>query len=125
MSPPPPFVYTPVITESDVAETLVFFRDVKKSAFEIAQMRDARRFQDDIMRRAPPGFKLPMKGMYTGTGMRDMAKVVGKDASRCVSCGRTRADAGSLMRCGGCKKIEYCSAACQKADWKKHKPACK
>ncbi|EGD72626.1 hypothetical protein PTSG_04361 [Salpingoeca rosetta] len=29
-----------------------------------------------------------------------------------------------LQRCAGCKALRYCSAACQKADWKDHKPEC-
>ncbi|KAF8864274.1 hypothetical protein BDZ45DRAFT_797380 [Acephala macrosclerotiorum] len=30
-----------------------------------------------------------------------------------------------LQVCGGCKKAQYCSKACRKADWKKHKILCK
>jgi len=30
-----------------------------------------------------------------------------------------------LLVCGGCKSTSYCSARCQKEDWKKHKPMCK
>ena len=29
-----------------------------------------------------------------------------------------------LLKCGICKKIYYCSKACQKADWKEHKSQC-
>ncbi|KAA1470752.1 hypothetical protein DENSPDRAFT_858545 [Dentipellis sp. KUC8613] len=29
-----------------------------------------------------------------------------------------------LMACKACKKVQYCSAACQKKDWKAHKPKC-
>merc|ERR1711920_351827 len=28
------------------------------------------------------------------------------------------------LRCGTCKKVEYCSAACQKDDWRFHKRVC-
>lgn len=27
--------------------------------------------------------------------------------------------------CSGCRTVRYCCAACQKADWKAHKMACK
>jgi len=31
-----------------------------------------------------------------------------------------------LKACGACKSVFYCSAQCQKADWKaRHKPLCK
>lgn len=38
----------------------------------------------------------------------------------CSSCGRT----GSLKRCGACKKVSYCSPACQRAAWLLHKQVC-
>jgi hypothetical protein len=31
----------------------------------------------------------------------------------------------TLSRCGACKKVAYCGAACQKAHWKAHKALCK
>ncbi len=31
----------------------------------------------------------------------------------------------NLRKCSNCKKITYCSVACQKKDWKLHKPECK
>jgi hypothetical protein len=43
------------------------------------------------------------------------------------SCGNTEGvseAAAASKRCSGCK-CRYCSAACQKADWKRHKEACK
>jgi len=30
-----------------------------------------------------------------------------------------------FLKCSGCLTILYCGEACQKADWKKHKPNCK
>jgi hypothetical protein len=37
-----------------------------------------------------------------------------------------RAEAGArFQRCSGCEQISYCSAACQRHDWKNHKIMCK
>ena len=30
-----------------------------------------------------------------------------------------------FQKCGGCKRLAYCSKECQKNDWKKHKTDCK
>jgi hypothetical protein len=39
--------------------------------------------------------------------------------SSCANCG-----AAANERCGGCKAIKYCSAACQKKNWLVHKISC-
>jgi hypothetical protein len=45
------------------------------------------------------------------------------DNVRCARCGGPGKP--KLLVCGACKSTSYCSAACQKEDWKKHKLACK
>lgn len=40
----------------------------------------------------------------------------------CGSCGEV--GAGSLKKCGGCHRVAYCSAACQKRDWARHRGRC-
>lgn len=40
----------------------------------------------------------------------------------CTNCGKKDV---STKRCSGCKFVRYCTVACQKAHWKKHKPVCK
>lgn len=50
-------------------------------------------------------------------------KSVIKSRSGCATCAKKK-DECTLMLCGGCKIIYYCSQECQKADWKEHKPIC-
>lgn len=38
----------------------------------------------------------------------------------CNSCGRTY----PCLKCGRCKKVQYCCREHQRSDWKKHKPQC-
>jgi hypothetical protein len=43
----------------------------------------------------------------------------------CRKCGRTEAmGSGPLRRCMRCLEVKYCSAECQKKDWKKHRMEC-
>lgn len=44
---------------------------------------------------------------------------------KCRNCGKTEEDVeGALKKCLRCLKVKYCSAACQKKDWKKHRMEC-
>ena len=44
-------------------------------------------------------------------------------ARRCEECG-TVLDPAKILRCTKCKACFYCSAACQKRNWKIHKRVC-
>ncbi|KAJ3410979.1 hypothetical protein HDV05_002956 [Chytridiales sp. JEL 0842] len=47
-----------------------------------------------------------------------------KDKSGCRTCGKEAEDT-KLMKCGNCGRVYYCSAECQKKDWKlQHKNEC-
>ncbi|KAF8535830.1 hypothetical protein BDD12DRAFT_796758 [Trichophaea hybrida] len=48
-----------------------------------------------------------------------------KRTNRCFGCRKEEEDGAKLMTCSRCKVVRYCSATCQKADWKKHKLTCK
>ena len=124
-APPPPFVYNPVLSVDDIYNTLVFFRDNKKSAHRIALARDAQRLKNQN----------PMLGMGMGMGMLSAhyasgagnfrkASSLARDDQQCAHCGKTEAMAGKLMRCP-CYLVKYCSAECQREDRSRHKMACK
>ena len=49
---------------------------------------------------------------------------VGCNNPSCGSLGGPSEVAAAGKRCGACKIAHYCSAACQKADWKGHREAC-
>ena len=42
----------------------------------------------------------------------------------CARCGQTAAPGVKLLTCSRCKLVRYCSAECQRKDWKSHKPRC-
>lgn len=53
----------------------------------------------------------------------------GQREARCRTCGRAEGNSGGggggLRRCTRCRVASYCSAECQKKDWKKHRMECK
>ena len=62
-------------------------------------------------------------GGFTDTiGQRTNKEFEGR-SDRCARCGGLGKP--KLLVCGACKSTMYCSAGCQKEDWKKHKLVCK
>lgn len=59
-----------------------------------------------------------------GKEKRRMVRNIEK-SKECGFCGSFGGEDGKLKKCSGCSYILYCSAKCQKSDWKKHKPYCK
>jgi len=62
-------------------------------------------------------------GGFTDTVIRAIDEDFKKPHDMCARCGGSGKP--KLLACSGCKSISYCSADCQKEDWKKHKPMCK
>ena len=52
---------------------------------------------------------------------KSMPEIIGRLPRLCSFCG----DSVALKRCSRCKKMFYCSAACQSIQWESHKPYCK
>ncbi|OTA99712.1 hypothetical protein M426DRAFT_67268 [Hypoxylon sp. CI-4A] len=45
---------------------------------------------------------------------------------KCRCCSKTEGPNGAkLLRCARCRDVSYCSAECQRKDWKKHRAECK
>jgi hypothetical protein len=42
----------------------------------------------------------------------------------CASRAAAQGAGGLLRKCGACARVAYCSPACQRLDWKRHKPDC-
>ncbi|KAK3997939.1 hypothetical protein QBC44DRAFT_314681 [Cladorrhinum sp. PSN332] len=47
------------------------------------------------------------------------------EVERCRNCGKSEENDGvTLKKCMRCQAVKYCSGACQKKDWKKHRAEC-
>lgn len=64
----------------------------------------------------------PTTGIRTlpGTFSNIKANIVNADTKLCSKCKFKNA----ISKCGGCKKVKYCSKECQKNDWNLHKHCC-
>lgn len=62
------------------------------------------------------------------TMLRRPARIVHPLAGSCADCERDETaenDGACLKRCSRCRMTRYCSAACQKRDWSRHKIVCR
>ncbi|KAI9013571.1 hypothetical protein DFJ74DRAFT_291601 [Hyaloraphidium curvatum] len=83
-----------------------------------AELDEARVYKD------PPEGSPAYEMMAPNIGMtqKQLNKEQGRD---CDGCGTKQKESGEeFHRCSACKRAVYCSKACQRADWAKHKPEC-
>lgn len=123
----PGITFEPMISIEEMYQTLVFFRDSEKSAYEHALKRDSVRFMK--------GFGMDYFGStgdnnsigYIGaTGKFRSGNEIFTDMNVCDHCGKTQAVLGKkLKRCQRCMKTYYCGKDCQKSAWSQHKKVCK
>ena len=57
-------------------------------------------------------------------GNTDLAQKLTEYAEACCECCKAGGPSVKLVYCSKCKKVTYCSVACQKQDRKKHKETC-
>ncbi|KAI4861199.1 hypothetical protein F4820DRAFT_74767 [Hypoxylon rubiginosum] len=74
-----------------------------------------------------PTFSAPFVEDVVDTVLfRKQGGVEGLRMDKCRGCNATETRSGGrLLKCGRCKDTTYCSAQCQRADWKKHRMECK
>jgi hypothetical protein len=60
---------------------------------------------------------MQMESLPADMGAQDVGKW-------CGGCGFTPSLDTELLRCARCRKVHYCTKACQKEDWKIHKTRC-
>ncbi|POR39269.1 T-complex protein 1 subunit zeta [Tolypocladium paradoxum] len=71
-----------------------------------------------------PTYAVPFVEDVADTSSHDLGAL--PQTKRCRKCGKTEGkDGGALKKCSRCVKVKYCSAECQKQDWKKHRTECK
>ncbi|PPJ51869.1 hypothetical protein CBER1_09072 [Cercospora berteroae] len=70
-------------------------------------------------------FWRPIAQKYVAELAEQDAKALERGKKICGSCGvNTKADGSPLLVCGKCRQRWYCSAGCQKEEWKVHKKIC-
>jgi hypothetical protein len=62
-------------------------------------------------------------GVFTGAMTQELEEKPKEPSGRCARCGGPGKP--KLLVCSACKSSSYCSAGCQREDWKKHKLVCK
>ncbi|KAJ6624931.1 hypothetical protein B0H10DRAFT_1783805 [Mycena sp. CBHHK59/15] len=50
---------------------------------------------------------------------------ISSNENTCAVCHKAALDNTKLLKCSGCKEVDYCGKECQVADWKRHKVVCK
>jgi hypothetical protein len=80
---------------------------------------------EEVLKRAPPALHVLGVGHEVLEAHRFIAGSA-PDRVRCCACGaeQARGAEAAFPRCGGCKAVRYCSAACQRAHWRQHKALC-
>ncbi|GKT43438.1 uncharacterized protein ColSpa_03619 [Colletotrichum spaethianum] len=72
-----------------------------------------------------PTFAVPLVEDIVDTNLyKEVGTGAPSQQERCTNCGKTGTDGVGLKKCMRCLKVKYCSAECQKKDWRKHRGEC-
>ncbi|GAQ91968.1 hypothetical protein KFL_008930040 [Klebsormidium nitens] len=70
--------------------------------------------------------KSARSNVFSDIGRQTTGDVVRPDFNiTCGACAKTEAEGTKFKVCSKCKRVKYCSAECQKNDWKAHKKICR
>jgi hypothetical protein len=86
---------------------------IAKGIIEILEQRCNRQVSMEIK---PKDLCLKLGVEWIGVSVPQRAT----QSDSCKGCGKTT----ELKQCNGCKKVSYCSSACQKNDWPNHQKKC-
>lgn len=90
------------------------FEPFRQGIVQCSTLREVKRF----LKKIGPDLERFMRSFVSTHGVIDPAVRV------CAGCCCDKSQA-KLLRCAGCRQTWYCSPACQRKDWKTHKPTCK
>eukprot|EP00746_Dinoflagellata_sp_MGD_P165767 gnl/MRDRNA2_/MRDRNA2_95236_c0_seq1.p1 gnl/MRDRNA2_/MRDRNA2_95236_c0~~gnl/MRDRNA2_/MRDRNA2_95236_c0_seq1.p1 ORF type:complete len:396 (+),score=107.34 gnl/MRDRNA2_/MRDRNA2_95236_c0_seq1:53-1240(+) len=80
---------------------------------------------EEEMSKLDPAMRAQMESMMKGMLGGDSDKKEEKPEVPKVMCRNCSGECIKILKCGVCKDATYCSAQCQKEDWKFHKRICK
>jgi len=111
------FVVVMWCAEPPVCQVQVIARDLRDSARQHAPIASIR---DKATMRARDAVLIVDAARFGSDGRQDLVVTLECCRPDCkVSASETK-----LAQCARCRTVTYCSAACQKADWKRHRPTC-
>jgi hypothetical protein len=115
-------------------------RESRKLLEKMSKAKDVAALRKTILSAKHPNFTCNFETAHENANSVEEAKILAKQQSKttygnhfyatqhvCETCGRAEYKqlANSMKACSRCKSVYYCSVDCQKADWSKHKQACK
>ncbi|KAL6758702.1 hypothetical protein V8C86DRAFT_1434121 [Haematococcus lacustris] len=103
----------------DAIKGVVVLQPTQLSSFKLEQVTPSPDLVTLLLQSSGAGLAAGSGWAVAGCGGKPAA---GSEAAQC--CAQCGAANVKLSRCSRCRKVTYCSPACQKKHWKAHKAAC-